>query len=169
LIWIRIYDPFRTPAHWTSLVRPGQFAVFIYDARTHVARDAEGRRFDSSGGISIALCGDLPEAIHFAGEVVAGHSELCCEIYDHEGKSKDPLQVIYNPAVRSRYRGLKYSKRETFWGSVVLLCGVALIIVDFARDLAWIWGYVIGLKLTVVGGSFLVRGCVGWYEHRSES
>ncbi len=162
----RTYDPARVPAHWTELIRPGQYAVFIYDARTHVARDAEGAWLDEP---SIALCGDLSEAMSFANDVVARLPELCCEIYDHEGKSKDPLQVIYNPAVRGRYQGLEYARRETLWGSMTLLIGIAFIVTDARRDLAWIWGYVIGLKLTLVGGSFLVRGLVGWYEHRAES
>jgi hypothetical protein len=169
LTWTRTYDSARTPPHWTELVCPGQYAVFVFDAQSHVARDSEGQRFDSGDNISIALCDDLVDAIHFAADVVARHSELCCEIYDHEGKAKDPLEVVYNRAVRSKYRGLKYSRRETFWGSVVLLCGIALIAVDASRDLAWIWGYVIGMKLTLVGGAFVVRGSVGWYEHRFES
>lgn len=160
----RIYDPARVPAHWTELILPGQFAVFIYDARTRVARDAEGGWLNAP---SLALCGDLTEAVSFAMDVVARQPDLCCEIYDHEGKSKDPLRVIYNPAVRGKYHGLGYAKRETLWGSITLLLGITFIVTDARRDLAWIWGYVIGVKLTLVGGSFLVRGLVGLYEHRA--
>jgi len=55
VIWTRILDPSRTPEHWTELIRPGQFAVFVFDAGTHVARDREGKPFDGGPGISGAL------------------------------------------------------------------------------------------------------------------
>jgi len=40
-----------------------------------------------------------------------------------------------------------------------------LIAVGMRRDLAWIWGYVLGLKMVVVGIGLLVRGLTGLYEH----
>ena len=167
--WTRTCDPARNPAHWTELVRPGQYPVFVFDAPTHVARDAEGRRFDSGECASIALCDDLREAVNFATGVVTRHSNLCCEVYDHEGKSKQPRQVVYNPAVRGKYDGLQHAKREAFWGSLVLLCGMVFIVHDLVRDLTWLWGYIIGLKLTMVGGFRLAQGLLGWYEYRGES
>lgn len=99
---------------------------------------------------------------------MARHPELCCEIYDHEGKSGEPLQVVYNPAVEGRYRGRPLERRITIWGSVVFSCGAALIVVDIQHGLAWIWGYVLGLKMLVVGTGLLVRGLSGLYEGRNE-
>jgi len=155
VLWTRLNDPLRIPAHWTEIIRPGQYAVFVYDIRTHVTRDA-----------SVALCDDLAEAVAFAGSVVAAHPELCCEVYDHEGKSNEPIQVIYAPSVEGRCQGRPVARRATVWGSVILLGTVVLLGVDIRHGLAWIWGYVIGLKLLVIGVSLLVRGLAGLYEHR---
>jgi len=139
--------------------------VFVFDIRTHVARDAEGR-FSPDGEASVAICDDRNEALECARDVVARHPETCCEIYDHEGKSDEPLQVVYNPAVEGRYRGRPHARRIIAWGSGVFLCGAALIAVDFRHGLAWIWGYVLGLKMLVVGTGLLVRGLAGLYERR---
>jgi hypothetical protein len=169
VIWIRTNDLSRKPEHWTELIRPGQYAVFLFDAPSHVARDCEGRPFEAVEGASIALCDSLSEASTFAKELTRCRPELCCEIYDHEGKSKEPVQVVYNPAVRPRYEGLEYSKRQAFRGSLILACGIAFVVHDFMRDLTWIWGYVIGAKFMVIGGFQMGQGLIGWYEHRGES
>jgi hypothetical protein len=168
LLWIPIYDPSRTPAHWTEIIRDGQYAVFIYDAPTHVACDAQGECFVSGAGVSVALCGDLTKAAEFARGVVGAHPELCCEIYDHEGKAKEPVQVVYNPAVRHKYEGLRYHKREVVWGVAAISVGIPFMLYDYYREFLWIWGYVIGLKLTIVGVVLLARGLVGCYTRRRE-
>jgi hypothetical protein len=79
------------------------------------------------------------------------------------------VRVVNNPAVRGKYVGLHYAKRLNLWGALGLLCGVAFVAYDLTRDLTWIWGYLIGLKLTVTGGFCLGQGLLGWYEHRGES
>ena len=134
-----------------------------------MARDGGGKPFETNESASIALCDGLSEAINFAKELVGRRPELVCEIYDHEGKSKEALQVIYNPDVRYKYEGLRYSKRQAFWGSLLLACGIAFVVHDFMRDLTWIWGYAIGAKFMVIGGFRMGQGLVGWYEHRDES
>jgi hypothetical protein len=137
--------------------------VFVFEIRTHVPRDAEGR-FPADGESCVAICDDRNEAVACAEGVVARHPELCCEVYDHEGKSGEPLQVVYNPAVEGRYRGRPLERRITAWGSAVFLCGATLIAVDFRHGLAWIWGYVLGLKMLIVGTGLLVRGLAGLLE-----
>jgi hypothetical protein len=164
-IWTRVYDPLRIPAHWTELIEAGQFAVFVFDIRTHVARDADGR-FCAAGEVCVAICASLHEAVDCARKVVAPHPELCCEIYDHMGKSGEPLQVVYDPSVEGRHQGRPFARRETVWGSLIFLSGVGFIVVDLRHDLLWIWGYVIGLKMVIIGCAFLVRGLAGLYEHR---
>jgi hypothetical protein len=163
--WVRVYDPDRKPAHWSEIIRSGQYAVFLFDARTHVLRNADGK-YPARGEASVAICADLQEAVGLSNSLVAAHPDLCCEIYNHEGMSGDPLQVIYNPAVRGRYVGRPVARRETLWGIALCLCSVGFIVADFRHDLAFIWGYVIGLKLLIVGCVLVVRGVLGLYEHR---
>ena len=116
--WTRVYDPHRKPPHWSGLVRPGQFAVFLFDPRTHVPMDDAGGH-PSNDDVSIAICDSLEEAIGFANATVATHPHVFCEIYSHEGKSGDPIQSIYNPAERGKHVGRPVAWRFTRWGSGV--------------------------------------------------
>ena len=42
------------------------------------------------------------------------------------------------------------------------------IVIDVRREFSWIWGYVIGIKLVIVGGVLLIRGVVGLIENRAK-
>jgi hypothetical protein len=151
-----------------KLIHPGQFAVFLSEAQTGLPRDREGWRFASDDEACVAVCDSQDEAAAFAAEIVTRHPEIRCEIYDHDGKANEPLRTVYHPKVRGKYEGLEFARRETFWGALVFVCGVGFVAADFARDLRWIWGYIIGVKCMLVGGAFLVRGLVGLYEYRGE-
>jgi hypothetical protein len=109
---------------------------------------------------------DFDTAVRFAEGVVAGHPELCCEIYGSEGKSGEPLQTVYEASVRGKYEGLPFAKRETAIGLAVILVASLFFFYDVRRDLRWMWGYIIGAKLLIIGGSYLVRGAAGLFEYR---
>ncbi len=169
MIWIRLYDPARRPAHWTEIVRDTQFVVFVCDAGNGAPRDAEGHPFvadASSDGNCAALCDDAAEARNFARGIVARRPELCCEIYDAAGKSGPPLEVVYDPSVRDKYTGPAHARRLAFWGAALACIGIVLVVIDARRDFAWIWGYVLGLKALLIGGVLLTRGIVEWRECR---
>jgi hypothetical protein len=166
MIWRRVYDPGQTPAHWSGAIRAGQYAIFLFDARTHLARDATGR-YPGRDESSVALCDHLQEAVETAGGLVGAHPELCCEIYDHEGMAGEPVEVIYNPAERGKYVGRPVARREAWWGTALCLCALGFIFADFRHGLAYIWGYVLGLKLLIIGLVLLVRGFLGLHEHKS--
>jgi hypothetical protein len=117
----------------------------------------------------VALCEDAAEASSFAREVVARHPELCCEIYDSEGKSKPPRDVIYDSSVRDRFVGPVHARRMALGGAALACVGLTFVGIDASRDLAWIWGYVIGLKCLLLGGVFLSRGFIEWRELRREA
>jgi hypothetical protein len=172
MIWTRLYDRDRTPAHWTQIVRQDQYVVFICDARSQAPRDAEGRPFCTVDGVETgpcaALCEDAAEAGDFARGVVSRHPELCCAIYDSGGKSRPPVEVIYDPGVRDRYVGSAHGRRLAVRGAALASVGIAMVAIDASRGLAWIWGYVIGLKCVLIGGSFLIRGFIEWREFRCE-
>jgi len=164
--WIRLYNPARKPDHWSQIIQPGECCVFVMTAGTRQPRDAQGRVF-RAGEECAAICEDKTEAFGFANETVARHPELCAEIYDHQGKAGEPLAVVYEPSVRGRYEGSRpCSKRETTWGGLMLAAGACFIVYDARHDLAWLWGYIVGLKLTLVGTAFLVRGLIGLHQHR---
>jgi len=167
MIWTRLYDPARTPGHWTAIIRAGEYAVFFLSAARRTARDLDGRAF-AQGEESVAICSSLDEAIDLANSTVARHPELCAEIYDHHGKSGEPVRLIYDPSVRGKYPGSRpYAKREAAWGLLIVAGGIGFVIYDARHELAWLWGYIVGIKLLLVGGNFLVRGLIGLYEHRT--
>ena len=172
MIWLRLYDPGRTPAHWSEMVRPGQYAVFVADANSRAPRDADGQPFRDAGraetAACAALCEDLAEAKQFALDVVMRHPELCCEVYDHEGKSNPPLQTIYNPAERHKHVGSRHGRRLALAGGTLAGIGATLALIDLSRGFAWMWGYILGLKCMVVGGTLLTVGLLEWYAHRGE-
>ena len=172
MIWTRLYDPCRTPSHWTEIVRQELFVVFICDAGSQAPRDADGRPFcaadGSETGHCAALCEDVAEARNFARQVVARHPELCCRIYDYQGKAGPPLEVVYGPDVRHRYTGLAHARRQALCGAALACAGITLVAIDVSHDLLWIWGYVFGLKCLILAGIFLSRGFLEWREFRHE-
>jgi hypothetical protein len=165
--WVRLYDAVRTPAHWLDIIRPGQYCVFILDARDRIPKDLEGRSF-GEGEASVQIAATFDDAARFAEEVVSRHPELCAEIYNHEGKSGEPIRTIYEPSVRGKYEGMPLAKRSIGIGLLLLAGASAFVVCDARHDLRWMWGYIVGLKLAIVGGSYLVRGIAGYFEHRLE-
>jgi hypothetical protein len=164
-MWIRLYDPTRTPAHWLEIIRPGQFCVFLLTASARAPKDANGQGF-APGEDSVQVAVNLPEALCFAEEIVSRHPQLCAEIYNHQGKTDEPIRTIYNPSERGKYEGADLAKRLLFIGLAVLSVAAPFIIYDAKRGLRWMWGYIIGLKLFIIGGTFVIRGIVALLELR---
>ena len=162
--WIKLHDPARTPPHWLDSIQPGEYAVFILNARSRLATNDAGQPF-RTGEASTRICPDLPSAIVFAESVVDAHPELCCQIYDSTGKSGDPIETVYNPSEQGKYVGLPVAKRELLIGCCLIAAAIPFIVYDARHELAWLWGYVVGLKLTVVGSTFAIRGTAGIIEH----
>jgi hypothetical protein len=164
-MWLKVYDPARTPAHWLEIIRPGEYSVFIFDAHLRVPKDYDGHKF-RDGETSVQIASDFDEALRFAQAVVASHPELCCEIYGNEGKSGEPLRTVYEPSVQGKYEGFPWARREASIGLSLVAVAALFIVYDARHDLRWMWGYIIGAKLLIVGGGYLVRGAAGLYEHR---
>jgi len=154
---VRVHDPERTPAHWLEIIQPGQFSVFVLEA---------SRRTPPPGDASVEIAPGFEAAVQFAENTVAHNPSLCCEIYNHQGKAGEPLRTVYEPSVRGRYEGRPRARKEMWAGAGILAVGSALIAYDVKHDLVWLWGSVIGLKLSLVGGVFLVRGVSRYLEAR---
>jgi hypothetical protein len=157
---VRVYDPARTPAHWLEIIQPGQYSVFVL---------AAGRRTPPPGEAYVEIAPDFETALKFAEETVAQDPSLCCEIYDHRGKAGEPLQTVYEPSVRGKYEGRPRARKEMLAGVGLLAVALTVIAYDVKRDLTWFWGSIIGIKLTIVGGAFLVRGVSRYIEARRDA
>jgi hypothetical protein len=134
--------------HWSSAIHPGQYAAFLRDRDTSVPLTAD----------SVTIFDSLPEARAWGEDLCAQHPRARCDIYDSEGLAKDAVESIYNAAVRDNYVGPKPARRRLYWGLAVMCVGSALIAWDVHRDLLFIWGYIVGVKMVLVGGSLATQG-----------
>jgi hypothetical protein len=133
--------------HWSSVIRPGQYAAFLRDRDTSAPLSNDVTIFDS-----------LPEAHAWGETICAAHPRARCDIYDSDGLANDAVESIYNAAVRGNYVGPKPARRRLYGGLAAVCVGSALIAWDVHRDLLFLWGYILGVKMVLVGGALAIQG-----------
>jgi hypothetical protein len=144
---LRTLPIFGEGIHWTSAIRPGQYSAFLRDRDTSVALDTSVTIFDS-----------LNEARAWGEEVCACNARTRCDIYDSEGLANNAVDSIYNAAVRGDYVGVKPARTRLFAGLAALSVGTVLIAWDFHRDFRFMWGYILGVKLVLIGTTAAIQG-----------
>jgi hypothetical protein len=154
---LRALPIFDEGIHWTSRIRSGQYALFIRDRDTCVPIAAEGQ---FAAHHFVAIFDSLPEARASGEEVCAKHPRARCDIYDSEGLANDPVESIYNAAVRQNYVGPKPARRRLYSGVAAVCVGIVLIAWDVHRDLLFMWGYIVGVKMVLIGGAAAVQGAL---------
>jgi hypothetical protein len=146
---LRTLPIFGEGIHWSSAIRPGQYAAFLRDRDRSVPLTADVTIFDS-----------LAEARVWGEEICARHSRARCDIYDSEGLANEAVESIYNASVRGNYVGPKPARRRLYAGLAAVCVGIFLIAWDVHRDLLFLWGYIVGIKMVLVGGSVAVQGAL---------
>jgi hypothetical protein len=154
---LRTVPVFEEGIHWTSIVQPGEYALFIRDRDSSVPLSGEGQ---CAARTFVTIFDSLPEARAFGEDICAQHPRARCDIYDSEGLANDPVESIYNASVRHNYVGPKPARQRMYWGITALCVGIGLIAWDVHRDLLFMWGYILGIKLVLVGGSAAVQGAL---------
>ena len=144
--------------------------VFICDARSQVPRDADGRPFSAADGSEAPPCAALCGMQRRRG---ISHGRLSRAIRISAAGFTIPKA---SPGLRLKRFTIRVCATGTWaplmpggwhWGGAALACvGIALVAIDASRDLAWIRGYVIGLKCLILGGVFLSRGFIERREFR---
>jgi hypothetical protein len=81
-----------------------------------------------------------------------------CDIYDSDGLANDAVESLYNPAIRGKYVGPEAGRKRLYVGFTAICIGSLFIAWDVHRDLLFLWGYVIGLKLVLTGGVSIIQG-----------
>jgi hypothetical protein len=109
---IRVYDDARTPRDWNLLLGVAECAVFCKRVGTETPLSADGKPFARFSDETFVLCPGLDEARVFCEERVAEHPEMCCEIYDAEGKAKPPLAVVMHPSAAAKDEMSESSSRK---------------------------------------------------------
>ena len=126
---IRLHDPARTPASWTQIIRPGQFALFAKNLDTGAPCDTHGADFADPSQASCAIVDSLPEARAIAEAAVASVPALRLDIFDHEGRTHPPLLTVLHPsrahAADSHPRVLR-RRRIIAWALIAI--GIPLIV-----------------------------------------
>ena len=129
--------------------------MFLRDRDTAVALTPDGQIATAP---SVTIFDSLPEA-HAWGEEICGQSPgIRCDIYDSDGLANDPVESLYNVAVRGKYAGPEAGRRRLYLGFTAMCVGSMFIAWDVYRDLLFLWGYVIGLKLVLTGGVSIIQG-----------
>ena len=159
ITFIRLNDP----AAWETL-RPGQFTVFLADAKSDVLLDGDGR--PAGDTTSIPVFPSMSEAEVHARQVVAGRPRICAEIYNHQGRSGEPVLRVYDESVRRRFDPELRAKRYVQVGGG-LLCAFAIWAVIAANRSSehFLWFYIVGIKLLTLGTVLFVRG-IGFFIGR---
>ena len=152
---LRTLPIFGEGIHWSSAIQPGQYAAFLRDRDTSVPLTAAGQ---FAAHNSVTIFDSLSEARAWGAEICARHPRARCDIYDSEGLANDAVETIYNAAVRGDYVGPKPARRRLCWGLAAMCVGIALIAWDVHRDLLFIWGYIVGVKMVLIGGTLATQG-----------
>jgi hypothetical protein len=145
---------------WERL-QPGQFAVFFSDPRTDVLVDERGG--PAGVATSVAVFDSLAEAERYAGQIVTSGPVVCAAIYDHHGRAGDPLRRIYHESVRRRFDPQRSARRSAWVGGWFLVAfTVWAWIAAFSTDEHFLWFYILGVKLFILGTVLFVRG-IGYF------
>ncbi len=70
------------------------------------------------------------------------------------------MESIYNTAVRADYVGPKPARKRLYWGLAAVCVGIVLIAWDVHRDLLFLWGYIVGVKMVLAGGTLAIQGAL---------
>lgn len=146
---LRTLPTFQEGIHWSSAIQPGQYAAFLRDRDTSVPLTADVAIFDS-----------LSEARAWGEEICARLSRVRCDIYDSEGLANEAVETIYNAAVRGNYVGPKPARRRLYGGLAAICVGIVLIAWDVHRDPLFMWGYILGVKMVLIGGAVAIQGAL---------
>jgi len=146
--------------------KPGQFYVYLANPRTDILLDP------TTGAIAqeatpVPIFASFEDAVHYAEQAVKRLSEARADIYDHRGRAGDSLKQVYPEALRRRYDPLRRARRE-FWAGIILLGLFAVWAITFANksDMHFLWFYILGMKLLVLGLIFVTRGVGYFLGHR---
>jgi hypothetical protein len=157
---VKLYDPTRKPSDWTTLVHPGQYAVFHTDVGSDIEKKSDGH-FLNPGEDSTCLVHDsLAEAEAYCEAKVEQIPNLRCDIYDHTGKSKPPMLTYVNKAY------LKTPKKYAHWGWVLIASSLLCFWIQWHGS-GTIIPVVVGINLMFAGLRLFYWGIGGVEKRRS--
>lgn len=165
---VKLYDPTRTPTNWLDIIQPHQYALFHVDVKSWGDCTPEGKPIMFSADSSCLIFDSLAEAEAYAAQKIAELPTVSCEIYDHEGKAKNPTKVFIHDTKRSFYTGTSTYQSDLFWGSFWIFVGVGgFFFISWWENWTYIFSCVVSSKPLVVGSVRFFGGISKWERHRN--
>jgi hypothetical protein len=148
---LKVYDKGRT-GDWMSLVGPTQCVAFFKDFKTAAPVSYRGGPFEKMSDCTFLLFDSVNEAMSFCVAAVRQSPSICAELFDDQGRGKEPLAVVVDESVAEK---AELSRTRVRWrkiGAIVLFCmGVPLIVWDASKDWDLILPAVFGFNMVIVG------------------
>jgi hypothetical protein len=152
---LKLYDPRRSPASWTEIIRPGQFVAFAKDADSELPCDAEGQPVEVTEANCMVFDG-FEEARRFCEERAGRFPHLCFEIFDDAGRTKPPLLVVVSPGREHALKGDPRSLRRRRLIAILLLLGaLPLFWWDWRTSGTLIVPTLLGINMIVIAARLL--------------
>lgn len=150
-----LFDPDAQPQSWNERLTSVEYAILYAGGQPGYTGDA------NSGPPSAPFCtvfSTLAEAEEYANQQVSLIPSLRCRIYDHHGLAGRPIREIRG----ARYKGeSEISARFRRWcGSLLLVGGLVLMVLDWHSDFTLLWPSTIGIRMIPVGLVLLVTELV---------
>ena len=146
---IRVYDQSREPRNWNELLDRTQCAVFLKDINAEVPLSPKGVRLAYRDS-TFLLFDRLEQARAFCEEAVQQHPEMCCEIFDSEGKAKPPMLTIVHPNAKDELSAASVRKRRAIAFALFVFAG-PLIWWDWHTGSGKIYPTVIAINMILAG------------------
>ena len=151
-------------AAWESL-GPGHYVVFLSDTRTEITLDESGGA--ASGQTLIPVFESLAQAETYAEQVVSRSPHVAASIYDHHGRAGDPIRQLHHESVRHRFDPVRHARIETWVGGSFLFAFTAWAVVANRSEEHFLWFYILGVKLFVLGTVLFVRGVSHLWQRKA--
>lgn len=148
---VAIYDPHRTPSNWTDLLSATQYAVFQHDTRT-------GLHLSPAGALNetCLVFDTLDEARSYCTARVEQAPDVTCEIFDHKGLARAPIDTYVHQSVVLAQRS--YFRSRFFWAHIMTALGIIGLLIDWRSDFVRMWPTILGLKFLTLAILFYVWG-----------
>jgi len=153
---IRLYDPNRDPPEWTGIILGTQCAVFLSDVSTSEPLSREGKPFPRAAEATCLVFDSLDAAQRFCQSAVHDQPNICCEVFDSQGRAHPPMLVIIHPSQQGLDDpGAAWSRRRRLIAALLFAGGIPLFWIGWRSRGSMILPTFLGIGMVIVALRFL--------------
>jgi hypothetical protein len=157
---VAIYDPKRTPPHWTELLAPSQYAVFQHATETGLHVSPGGTRSETC-----LIFDNLEEAKGYCASRVEQAQDITCEIFDRTGRASSPIESYVHRSVEMKKNSVFRSR--FFWAHIMTVLALVGLLIDWRSEFVRMWPTILGLKFLTLAILFYAWGLAEKLRGRS--